>query len=274
MREHEVERAITTWTQGDYAVVESWIAPASRVVLDLVDFEARPTLLDVACGMGTVAVEAATRGAQVTGLDLTPRMLEEARRRAGVAGVSVRWVQGSFDDLATLGSFDIIVSTFGVIFASHPEVVAGQLASACRSGGRIIVTSWHDDGAFGCSGIDRIREIAPELPEGPAPDRWSDETALRSFFDGTGVRLADQAYRSMSLPFASVAEAFDQFVLYSGPWKQLMSYMESIGKADRARAAVESHLASHATSGSDGRIHLNVSYVVSTLERRRGSESV
>ncbi|MEM9195328.1 MAG: class I SAM-dependent methyltransferase [Myxococcota bacterium] len=263
----KTEQAITMWTEGDYSVVESWIASASRAVLDPLDFEGQPTMLDVACGMGTVAIEAARRGATVTGVDLTPKMLDEARRRADRAGVTVRWVEGSFDALAPLGSFDIVTSAFGVIFAADPKAVAEQLASVSRPGGRIVLTSWHDDGAFGGGVMDVIREITPGLPEGPAPERWSNAEALSTFFRETAVELKDQQHREILLPFRSVTDAFREFLRHSGPWMQLMAYMDSVGKADQARAAFEDYLTSHATPNDDG-IRLRVSYVVSALERR------
>src|SRR5690348_16552336 len=85
-------------------------------------------LLDVACGTGVVAVTAARLGARVTGLDLTPELLERARENAGVAGVDVDWYEGDAEQLPFGdAAFDVVLSQFGHMFAPRPEVVVGEM---------------------------------------------------------------------------------------------------------------------------------------------------
>lgn len=156
------------WSRGSYVIVGDWFADASIACLEGLDLEGQ-RLLDVACGTGAVAIEAARRGAVVRGVDLTPSMLAEAARRGDSAGVSVDWAQGSFTDLTGEGTHDLVTSAFGVIFAEDPPGVASQLANACHPGGTIAVVAWGARGAAAATGRGAAGPAAPR-PADAGPD--------------------------------------------------------------------------------------------------------
>lgn len=259
-------QAIQMWTRGDYAIVGDWFAAASLQVLEPLALGEGRRLLDVACGTGTVAIEAARRGAAVVGLDLTPAMLDIAQQRAAAAGVQPEWRQGSFERLEDLGPFDAVTSAFGVMFASDPRLVAVQLASVCAPGGQIVIASWHQDGAFGAD-IPALRALLGGAPAGPDTTRWSQRDAVAAFFDGTPATLTAQQKHTIQIPFDSVDDVFHQFRAHSGPWQMLLEYLDSLGAAAQAADAIKDHLRQHATPRADGRIDLRVSYAVSVLHR-------
>ena len=103
-------------------------------------------LLDLACGTGGVALIAARRGAEVTGLDISADQLAKARAAADKAGLSIRFDEGDAQALPYGDAeFDMVASAFGVIFAPDPRRAADELARVCRSGARIAVTAWPED---------------------------------------------------------------------------------------------------------------------------------
>ena len=113
------------WSVGDFPDVARTIEPASRAVLEAVSVQDGQRLLDVATGTGNLAIPAALGGAHVTGLDLTPELLEVARARAAEAGVVVEWLEGDAEDLPFPdASFDRVTSAFGAMFAPRHELAA------------------------------------------------------------------------------------------------------------------------------------------------------
>jgi SAM-dependent methyltransferase len=129
--------------------------------------------LDVATGTGRVAIRAARAGADVVGLDIAPRLLEQAR--AAAEGLPVRFEEGDAERLPYEdGSFDVVSSAFGAIFAPDQEAVARELARVCRAAGRIGLTTWVPSAEiaelYGRFGLDP--------PEGPQPFDWGREEHL------------------------------------------------------------------------------------------------
>ncbi|MEM1348564.1 MAG: class I SAM-dependent methyltransferase [Myxococcota bacterium] len=259
------QQTVAMWTRGDYRIVGDWFTHASIRALDHLDLEPGVQLLDVACGTGAVAIAAAQRGARVTGVDLTPSMLEEAKRRAATAGVEVNWVRGSFEELEPLGAFGAVTSAFGVMFARDPQAVARELVSVCAPNGRISVVAWHEDGAFG-SGSKLLAPWLTQLPKGPDTARWAHEESVREFFAGLPVQLIHSARHDLTLPFASLDTAFAELEEYSGPWNAILEYFKAMGTYDDAKGAVLDHLSAHASERDDG-VKLRASYVVTTLQR-------
>jgi SAM-dependent methyltransferase len=182
-------RARATWAAGDYDAAVDNIWAAGGVVTVAAGVRAGDDVLDVACGTGNAAVQAAQAGGRVTGVDLTPELFPAARRRAAAAGVEVELIEGDaealpFDD----GSFDVVLSTFGVMFAPRHAVTANEIVRVLRHEGRIAVASWEPDGSVG----EMFRTIAAHLPPPPPiaepPLLWGTEEHVRDLFDG-GLEL-------------------------------------------------------------------------------------
>ncbi|MDY7103233.1 MAG: class I SAM-dependent methyltransferase [Actinomycetota bacterium] len=257
------------WRRGSYEIVGDWFADGSRAVLagsggplPLDGLE----LLDVACGTGAVAIEAARRGARVTGLDLTPELLDIARRRAEQAGVEVRWVEGTFEDLSGLGEFDAVVSSFGVMFAADPPAVAAQLAAACRDDGFVGVAAWDRRGALGGPTAD-LRALLPDGGAGPDVTAWAEPDAVGTYFAGTTLTVADHHRGRVAIQFASASVAADEFVEHSGGWAALFEYLEAQGHGPAARRALEAHLGERSDPVPAG-IAVRADYGVTRLTRR------
>lgn len=254
------------WEIGNYEIVGEWFAAASRSVLDGGDLPvdlAGVSVLDVACGTGAVALEAARRGADVVGVDASPTMLAAAGRRAEAAGLEVHWEQRSFEDLGGLRPASVVTSSFGAMFAPDPEAIAQELDRATEPDGVIAVTAWHPDGAFGGG--------SPELEAllGPRPvdtTLWSDPDRVGSFFAATGRTVGHHRRDVVWMEFTSIADAVGQLRRHSGPWIVMFDRLAELGAVEQGERAIIEHFESRSERTAQG-VSLRGEYAVTQLRR-------
>ncbi|MCC5952822.1 MAG: class I SAM-dependent methyltransferase [Acidimicrobiia bacterium] len=254
--------ARAVWSAGDYATVGDWFADASRSVLDGVDLDGR-TVLDVATGTGAVAIEAARRGASVTGVDITPELLAVARQRATVAEVEVTFVEGSFTDLSEHRGFDLVTSSFGVMLAAEPEFVARELAAAARRGGGVVaVVAWAPGGAFGSP----PPAVVDLLGDQPPVDltRWAVPESTAEFFASTTAEITEHRRNTIDIPFPSVDHIVTELAARCGPWMALLARLDDTGQAGLARDLLAQHFEAFAEPTAGG-VTLQVGYAVTQL---------
>src|SRR3954453_8847450 len=136
------------WASGDYAsMVETFLLPLGPRLVEASGIGPGARVLDVAAGTGNASLPAAERGAQVTASDLTPELLEAGRLRAQDAGLELEWAEADAEKLPFAdASFDVVMSSIGVMFAPHHEDAAGEMARVCRPGGTIVLLSWMPEG--------------------------------------------------------------------------------------------------------------------------------
>ena len=145
----------------------------------------------MATGTGNVAIPAALGGASVTGLDLTPKLLDVARKRAAEAGVDLSLVEGDAEELPFEDdSFDRVTSCFGVIFAPRHELAARELARVARPGGRIVLTAWTPEGLNGRMFRRSPRTCLRRRPGSCSPVMWGEEDHVSSLLGSSGAELA------------------------------------------------------------------------------------
>lgn len=179
------------WSAGDYPDIARTIAGVAELVVERAQAGAGVSLLDVATGSGNVAIPAAAAGASVTGLDLTPRLLEVARARAADAGLDVRFVEGDAEALPFEdASFDRVTSCFGVMFAPRQQLAAGELLRVARPGARIVFTAWTPEGLNGRMFKTVGSYMPPPPPELTPPAMWGSEDHVRRLFADSGAQLA------------------------------------------------------------------------------------
>ncbi len=257
----------TVWASGDYASVAEHIAEGPpTAVVTAAGVHAGDRVLDVAAGSGNVALVAARRGARVTGLDLVPELLDVARERAAAESLDVELVTGDAEALPFAdGSFDRVLSVFGVQFAPRHAVTAAELARVTAPGGTISVANWTPDGLIGRV----LKTVGGYMPKPPAfaspPPLWGDEDHVRELFAGHGVELG---FELMTTPwrFAS-AEAF--MVLFEeryGPVIKARERLTAEGTWDSCRADILDVLAAFDQSGN-GTYEGHAAYLVATARR-------
>ncbi|MDX1886428.1 class I SAM-dependent methyltransferase [Mycolicibacterium sp. 120270] len=174
------------WGTGDYEAVAEKVTSIADVLVRNARIEPGVKVLDVACGTGNAGIAAAKRGAQVTGLDLSPGLIATARRRGAAANVDVEWLEGDaqslpFDD----DSFDVVISAIGHMFAPDHRQTAAELRRVCRKDGRIAIACWTPEGAIGAM-FKRLAEISPPPAGSESPLLWGTVEHVRELL-GDGV---------------------------------------------------------------------------------------
>jgi SAM-dependent methyltransferase len=227
-------RLKATWMAGDYDRFSRYMEQGARIFYEGLDVPAGSQLLDVACGSGQVALWAAREGVHVTGVDIAPNLIERAQARARAEGLNARFIEGDAEALPFEdGSFDVVVSLVGAMFAPRPELVAGELLRVCSPGGTIAMGNWTPGGFIGQMFKTFAKFIAPSGM--PAPVLWGDETVVRERL-GHGVfgLVFRRRQYEFTYPFppAEVVEFFRQFY---GPTNRAFATLdEAAGRELRA----------------------------------------
>src|SRR3954451_22925120 len=178
------QQARATWAAGDFDAIAEFIWEVGGVAAEAAGCGPGDRVLDIAAGSGNAAIQAAQRGADVVASDLTPELFVAGRRRAQDAGVELEWVEADAEDLPFEdASFDVALSTFGIMFAPRQSVAAAELARVVKPGGRIALCSWHPSGFIG----DMFKSIATFLEAPPPieapPVRWGTEEGAHALLD-------------------------------------------------------------------------------------------
>lgn len=205
------------WASGDYDQIAQGIRAVADHVVRSGRIRAGERVLDVACGTGNTALVARARGAEVTGLDLTPELLAVAQKRAADEGYDdITWKAGDAEALPFPdGAFDVVVSSCGLMFAPDQQKVADEVARVTKRGGRIAIQAWTREG-----GIGRMFKIAgayvPPPPGVPSPFEWGDEEKVKAFF---GSSFRDYRFERYDCPeFADTPEQIAElFIDRYGP---------------------------------------------------------
>ena len=258
------------WSSGDYPDVARLIESAAEHLVRAADVQAGQDVLDVATGSGNVALLAAQRGANVTGLDITPELFEAARRRAAEAGVDIEWVEGDAEELPYEDdSFDRVLSAFGTMFAPRHERAAAELVRVTKPGGIVAVAAWTPEGTNG----QMFRTVASHMPPPPARveaagdvgRRGAHPLAVRAARRRARVRAraASTSRTTRSTPWLAYGEE------KLGPMVMARAALEPQGKWDALRADLEA-LYERENMNTDGSFRVEPEYLV-TIARVPGS---
>jgi SAM-dependent methyltransferase len=229
------------WASGNYpSMVETWLLPLGPRLVDAAGLAAGVRVLDVAAGTGNASIPAAERGAEVVASDLTPELLEAGRRRAAAAGVDVDWVEADAEALPFEdASFDVVMSSIGVMFAPHHQAAAAELVRVCRPGGTIALLSWTPEGMLGA--LFRLMGgfAPPPAPGVQSPPLWGSEEHLRGLF-GDRVRVSHQERDVLPVTaFDRPLEHAEHFKAFYGPTIAIRANAEKHGRADEFDAALD-----------------------------------
>jgi ubiquinone/menaquinone biosynthesis C-methylase UbiE len=217
------------WSQGDFARVGMTITLVSERLVEAAEILPGERVLDVACGSGNTAIAAARRFAKVTGLDYVPALLDHGRERALAELVDVDFVEGDAQELPFEdASFDLVTSTFGVMFAPDQERAAGELLRVCRPGGRIALANWVPDGVVGEMFITTTRH-APPPPGVKPPLRWGSDENLRDLF-GDGISELRTERREVMMRYPSAEFHLEYFKKWFGPTKMAFARLDEAGQ--------------------------------------------
>jgi len=203
------------WASGDFAVIGTTLQIVGELLCEAVDLRAAERVLDVAAGNGNATLAAARRFARVTSTDYVPALLERGRRRAEAEGLDVTFEVADAEALPyPPASFDVVLSTFGVMFAPDHAQAASELRRVCRLGGRIGLTSWTPEGFLG----QLFQVVAKHVPPPPgvrSPLLWGTRGHIQDLFGDAGS--IEHTVRHFAFRYQSPAHWIDVFRSFYGP---------------------------------------------------------
>ena len=208
-------RQQATWASGDYAVIGTTLQIVGENLCEAVDLRSTQRVLDVAAGNGNVTLAAARRFADVVSIDYVGALLDRGRERARAERLPVEFREADAENLPFPdASFDVVLSTFGVMFtANHPRA-ASELVRVCRPGGKIGLANWTPDGFIGHLLKTVVRFVPP--PAGvKSPVMWGKREYLEEVFGG-GVAISAPS-RYFVFRYKSPGHFLDIFRTYYGP---------------------------------------------------------
>jgi SAM-dependent methyltransferase len=239
------QRQSKVWGTGPYQRITDTLQDIHELTIDRLGPRADQAWLDLACGTGAVAERAAALGAAVTGIDLAPALIDTARERAAELDLDIDYRVGDCERLELEdGSFDVISSTVGIMFAPDHEAVARELARVLRPGGRLALANWTPT-----SGIaDLFKLMAPFQPT-PAPSTpfdWGDEAIVTDLLGDTFTLTFQRHDSPIELPSG---EAY--WELFSSSYGPTKTLADGLGarREELHRSWVDFFDANHRTNG-------------------------
>ncbi len=204
------------WASGDYALIGTTLQIVGESLAEACDLRWDEAVLDVAAGNGNATLAAARRGCKVTSTDYVSTLLDRGAERAHAERLDVKFQAADAEALPFAdASFDVVLSTFGVMFAPDQERSAAEMARVCRPGGRIGLANWTPEGFIGQMFKTLGRHLPP--PAGvQSPSRWGVETHLRAFFGEHAAKIAITP-RIFNFRYRSAAHFIDAFRTWYGP---------------------------------------------------------
>jgi SAM-dependent methyltransferase len=253
------------WMAGDYGHFAQYLVSSVSEFFGHLDIQPATRVLDLACGAGQLSVMAARLGAIVTGLDLAPNSLEQARVRASAENLNIDFVEGDVESLPYAdASFDLVVSLIGAMFAPRPTLVASEMLRVCRPGGRIAMGNWTPSGFVGQMFEIHSRYVTPPS-EVPSPVLWGSESVVRARLSSkvSDLRMTTSAYR-LRYPFPP-ADVVEFYRICYGPTNQTFAALGSQGQA-QLRRDLEQLWSAHNLC-DDGKTDVEAEYLVVSAVR-------
>lgn len=253
------------WSAGDYAVVGTTLQIVGESLCEALDLRAGERVLDVAAGNGNATLAAARRWTEVTSTDYVPALLERGRARASAEGLPVQFEPADAENLQFGDAqFDVVMSTFGVMFTPDQEKAAAEMARVCKPGGRIGLANWTPSSFIG----ELFKLMGRYLPP-PAgvksPALWGTEERLRELF-GNRVDSIATARKHFVFRYHSPAHWLEVFRTYYGPMHKAFGALDSTKQ--EALAADLIALAERFNRATDGSLRAPGEYLEVVITRK------
>jgi SAM-dependent methyltransferase len=217
------QRQQSVWASGDYAVIGTTLQIVGERLCEAVDLHAGERVLDVAAGNGNATLAAARHFTHVTSTDYVGALLERGRERATAERLDVTFQQADAEDLPFAdGSFDVAMSTFGIMFTPNQEQSAAEIARVVRRGGRIGLACWTPDGFIGQLFKTIGKHVAP-VAGLKSPALWGTQARLGELFPGHTIATSPQVF---TFRYASPKHWLDVFRNYYGPMHRAFAALE------------------------------------------------
>lgn len=223
-------RQQAAWASGDYAVVGTTLQIVGEELCEALDVRAGQKVLDIAAGNGNASLAAARRWCEVVATDYVPALLERARERAAAERLDIEFREADAEALSFPdGSFDVVVSTFGVMFTPNQDRAAAEMVRVCKRGGKIGLANWTPEGFIGQL-FKTIGKHVPPPPGVKSPALWGTRARIAELFEphATSVKSAQ---RNFVFRYRSPEHWLEVFKTYYGPVLKTFAALESAAQA-------------------------------------------
>lgn len=207
-------RQKAAWASGNYAVIGTTLQIVGETLCEAVDLRSGERVLDVAGGNGNASLAAARRFAAVTSTDYVPELLERGRLRAEAEHFPIEFQVADAEALPFAdASFDVVLSTFGVMFTPDQDKAAAEMMRVCRPGGRIGLANWTPAGFIGQL-FKLIGSVLPPPAGVRSPALWGTQERLEELFKGAAVEATPRIF---TFRYRSPAHWMEVFRIFYGP---------------------------------------------------------
>jgi ubiquinone/menaquinone biosynthesis C-methylase UbiE len=222
-------RQQAAWSSGDYALIGTTLQIVGEDLCEALDVRSGHKVLDVAAGNGNASLAAARRWCEVVATDYVTALLERASERAAAERLAIEFRQADAEALPFAdGSFDVVVSTFGVMFTPDQERAASEMLRVCRRGGKIGLANWTPDGFIG----QLFKTIGQHVPPSGAksPALWGTRERIAELFEPHAASV-QSAQRNFVFRYRSPEHWLDVFKTYYGPVLKTFAALEPAAQA-------------------------------------------
>jgi ubiquinone/menaquinone biosynthesis C-methylase UbiE len=204
------------WSSGNYAIVGTTLQIVGEQLCEALDLRGKERVLDVAAGNGNVTLAAARRWCDVVSTDYVPGLLDGGRQRAAAEGATITFQEADAEALPFPdASFDVVVSTFGVMFTANHDQAAAEMLRVCKPKGRIGMANWTPEGFIG-QVFKTLGKHLPPPPGAKSPALWGMRTRLDEMFGSDALMIRTES-RYFNFRYRSPEHFMDVFKTYYGP---------------------------------------------------------
>jgi ubiquinone/menaquinone biosynthesis C-methylase UbiE len=259
------QRQHGAWSSGDYAIVGTTLQIVGEQLCEALDLRAGSKVLDVAAGNGNATLAAARRWCDVTSTDYVPALLKRGRERAAAEHLTVEFREADAEALPFAdASYDVVLSTFGVMFTPDQDKAASELARVCKSGGKIGLANWTPQGFIG----QLFKTIGKHLPP-PAgvksPALWGTTARLAEMFGSEASDIVAEP-RMFVFRYRSPDHWLDVFKSYYGPMLKAFAALDETGQAALRRDLMA--LLGEFNHADDGTVVVHSEYLEIVISKR------
>lgn len=259
------QRQHGAWSSGDYAVVGTTLQIVGEQLCEALDLRAGSKVLDVAAGNGNATLAAARRWCDVTSTDYVPALLKRGQERAAADHLTVEFREADAEALPFAdASYDVVVSTFGVMFTPDQDKAASELARVCKSGGKIGLANWTPQGFIGQLFKTIGKHVAP--PAGvKSPALWGTQARLEEMFITKASEISAEP-RMFVFRYRSPEHWLDVFKSYYGPMLKAFAALDETGQAALRRDLMA--LLGEFNHAEDGTVVVHSEYLEAVITKR------
>jgi ubiquinone/menaquinone biosynthesis C-methylase UbiE len=258
-------RQHAAWSSGDYAIVGTTLQIVGEELCEALDLRAGQTVLDVAAGNGNVTLAAARRWCEVVSTDFVPSLLERGQLRANAEGLAVEFRVADAEALPFAdGSFDAVVSTFGVMFTPNQDKAATELLRVCKSGGKIGLANWTPEGFIG-QVFKTLGKYLPPPAGAKSPALWGTQSRVTEMFGAAAASIRAE-HRNFVFRYRSPEHFLEIFRNYYGPMLKAFAALDETNQRGLSNDLLA--LIGRMNSATDGTMTVPSEYLEIVVSKR------